>query len=311
MKKKKEKKQKPELEQGEKKKSPIKLIIIIVAIVLLLAAVAGAAVYFLLLRGGNDEFKEPDPVKKAPAVYAIGLDEVVSLDSVMDEGAAMLTTVEAPTKAASEEGIDEKTYRYKQAEDPADLAASYIEVLRGEEQGFVPVDAENRQLAEEPDLETKAGSVILARAAAVEGQKEGEEAPDGEDAKIFRVIVAWSEYALAIQVSHQPGKILPPPEPEVEDEGGEPSNVSEQIEFFKSLSPSVLNLPGASMSEYRLYPMDGWVQVNEFPCRQVNVYLLDMPAGTNTFLGMYFISDDMKQLFTMDENGQITNIPLE
>lgn len=309
MKKKKEKKEKPEIEQGEKKKSPIKLIIIIVAIVLVLALAAGAAVYFLLLRNGGED-EEPEEVKKTPAVYAIGLDEVVSLDSIMDEGAAMLTTVEAPTRAAAEEGIDEKTFRYKKAEDPAALAEVYIAALRGEEQGFVPIDEENRQLAEEPDLERKSGSVILARAAATGEEGEGGEEGETEDAKIFRVIVAWSEYALAIQVSHQPGTILPPPEPEKEEGDGELSNVSEQIEFFKGLAPSVLGLPGASMSEYRLYPMDGWVMVNNYPCRQVNVYLLDMPAGTNSFLGTYFISDDMKQLFTMDENKQVTSVDL-
>ncbi len=312
MKKKKEKKEKPEIEQGEKKKSPIKLIIIIVAVILVLALAAGAAVYFLLLRGGSGD-EEPEEAKKTPAVYTIGMDEVVSLDSVMDEGAAMLTTVEAPTRAAAEEGIDEKTFRYKKAEDPAALAASYIEVLRGEEQGFVPIDEENRQLAEEPDLDLKAGSLILARAAATgEEGEEGEEGGEGtaEDPKIFRVIVAWSEYALAIQVSHQPGTILPPPEPE-EEESADATNVSEQIEFFKNLSPSVLGLPGASMSEYHLYPIDGWVKVNGYSCRQVNVYLLDMPEETNSFLGTYFITGDLQHLFTMDENRQITSIELE
>lgn len=300
---KKPKKEKVPQEPGAKK-SPILLIIIIVVALLVMAA-AAAAVYFLLLRDNGEE-KEPEEISKTPAAYVLGEDEVVSLDSIMDEGAAMLTTVEAPTRAAAEEGVDEKTFRYRKAEDPAGLAASYIGVLRGEEQGFVPIDAENRQLAEEPDLERITGSLTLAKAAAVP-EDAGEEETES---KIFRVVVAWSEYAVAIQVSHQPGTILPPPEPE-EDSAGTVTNVSEQVEFFKNLSPSLLGLDGASMSEYRLYPLDGWAQVNETPCRQINVYLLDMPSGTNSFLGTYFVTGDLKHLYTMDSNGLISEIPLE
>lgn len=303
--KKKEKPEKNQAEQGEKKKkSPLKLIIIIVAVLLVLAA-AGGAVWFFLLRGGQESV-EPNPkeLSKTPQVYAAGADEVVSLDSIMDEGAAMLTTVEAPTRAAEEKGIDEKTYRYKEAEDPQDLAEHYIKALLGEEQGFAYTDIDNRLLAEEPDLNQVPGSVILAKAGAVESEE--------ADPVTFRVVVAWSDNAIAIQVSHLAGEILPPPEPEREEEsgGGDVTNVSEQVEFFGNLSPSLLGLEGATMSEYRLYPLDGWVFVEGYECRQINVYLIDMPAGTNSFQGTYFISGDLQNLFSMDSNGQITNIPL-
>lgn len=300
---KKPKKEKPVKEPGEKKKLPIKLIIIIVAVLLLLA-VAAAAVYLFVLRDSDGE-EEPPELSKTPAVYTVGLDEVVSLDSIMEEGAAMLTTVEAPTRAAEEEGVDERTFRYRKAEDPAKLAASYVEVLLGEEQGFVATDDQNQMLAETPDLERLSGSVILEKAAAVEEGAEEETAP-----RIFRVVVAWSEYALAIQVSHRDGTILPPPEPEAEDGGSDVTNVSEQLEFFKNLSPSVLGLYGASMSEYNLYPLDGWVRVNGYSCRQINVYLLDMPAETNSLQGMYFVSGDLQHLFTMDDNGNIVAVDL-
>ena len=288
-------------EQGEKKKSPLKLILIIVAVLLVLAVAAGAAVYFFFLRGEESVEPNPKELSKTPAVYAVGADEVVSLDSVMDEGAAMLTTVEAPTKTAEEEGIDEKTFRYKKAEDPQRLVEDYVKILRGEEQGFTFTDIDNQQLAEEPDLDRVSGSVILAKASA------GSDT-EGEDAApmTFRVVVAWSEYAIAIQVSHVAGAIQPPPEPEEEDTSApNASSVSEQEEFFKNLSPSVLGLPGASMSEYRLYPVDGWVQVNGYMCRQFNVYLLDMPAETNSFLGTYYISDDLQHLFAVDSDRNI------
>lgn len=302
---KKEKPKKNQLEQGEKKKkSPLKLIIIILVVVLVLAAAAGAAVYFLFLR--EEGYKDPEPkeLTKAPAVYAAGADEVVSLDSIMDEGAAVLTTVEAPTRAAEEAGVDERTYRYKEAEDPQDLAEDYIKVLLGEEQGFTFTDIDNQMLAEEPDLKREAGSVILAKAGTVEGED--------ADPMTFRVVVAWSGQAVAIQVSHLAGSILPPPEPEKEEGGGSAvTNVSEQVEFFENLSPSLLGLEGASMSEYELYAMDGWSFVNEEPCRQINVYYINMPAGTNRFQGTYFISGDLQRLYSMDKDGNIVNIPMD
>ena len=151
-----------------------------------------------------------DKKEEAPAVYAVGEDQVVSLDSIIDEGEALLASVEAPTEAAAEAGVESYTYHYNQMEDPALMAAEYIGVLRGGEQGFNVTDQENRMLADEPELETLTGTVILEKMSAVEPA-------EGESKKIFQVVVAWSEFALAIQVSHQEGTILPPLEEETEE----------------------------------------------------------------------------------------------
>ena len=78
--------------------------------------------------------------QEAPAAYKVGEDEVVSLDSIMGEGEAVLTSVEEPTEAALEEGEEKYVYHYRQSADPAKLAAEYIGVLRGSEQGFSLVD---------------------------------------------------------------------------------------------------------------------------------------------------------------------------
>ena len=151
-----------------------------------------------------------DKKEEAPAVYAVGEDQVVSLDSIIDEGEALLASVEAPTEAAVEAGVESYTYHYNQIEDPALMAAEYIGVLRGGEQGFNVTDQENRMLADEPELETLTGTVLLEKMSAVEPA-------EGESKKIFQVVVAWSEFALAIQVSHQEGTILPPLEEETEE----------------------------------------------------------------------------------------------
>ena len=92
--------------------------------------------------------------EEAPASYVLGDDQTVSLDSIMAEGAALLAGVESPTEAAIAAGEEEYVYRYRKSDDPAKLAEEYIHALRGGEQGFSMIDAENRRLAEDPNLET-------------------------------------------------------------------------------------------------------------------------------------------------------------
>jgi len=238
---------------------------------------------------------------ESPAAYSIGDDQVVSLDSVMDEGAAILAYIQSPTEAAVAEGMEEYTYHYKKMEDPAALSASYIKVLRDSEQGFTLTDENNYTLTEEPDTESLTGTVIL--------EKESAASTD-EESKVFRVIVAWSEYSMAIQVSQEDGKVLPPyvePEDPAQN-GGEPKSLNQQLEYFNNLSPSLLGLPGDSMSEYRVYPSEGWVRVNGVSCRKMTVYLLDLPEETNTFLGAYYLSSDMEQVYR--ENPDTGSIDL-
>lgn len=90
-----------------------------------------------------------------------------------------------------------------------------------------------------------------------------------------------------------------------------PKNLTEQLEYFNSLSPEVLGLPGDSMSEYRVYPADGWVRVNGISCRKMTVYLLELPEETNTYLGAFYLSSDMSQVYKQnDETGAIELVPV-
>ena len=238
----------------------------------------------------------------APAVYTVGTDEVVSLDSIMDEGEALLSSVDSPTEDAIAAGIEEYTYHYRQIADPAELAAEYISVLRGAEQGFVPTDELNQQLAEEPNLETLTGTVILEK-------KSAEEPAEGERGKIFRVIVAWSEFAVAIEVSHQSGTILPPPVEEVEQEApAQPTGLTEQLEYFNSLRPEDIGLEGDNMADYMVYPKEGWVLVDSYSCRELTVYLEDVRDGTNVYMGTYYLTSDLTQLYRKNSDGSIVHL---
>ena len=254
---------------------------------------AGAALCLLTACGGGETALE---------VYT--LDEsgesVVALDSILAEGEAMLTSIDAPTDEAAQAGLElSHTYHYRQMEDPSALAARYISVLRTA-QGFEPIDDQNRQLADEPDLETLTGSMILARKM---------ETSDSTR-KLFRVIVGWSEYAVAVQVAQVDGRILPPPEPESESEdepGGvtQATSISEQVEYFNGLDPAKLGLEGSDMSEYMVYPKQGWVLVDGISCREIMVYQTDASDGTNAYVGTYFLSSDLEHMYRKESAGNL------
>ena len=249
-------------------------------------------------------------------------DSVVALDSILDEGEAMLYSIDAPTDQAIAEKLDiSHTYHYRQMDDPAALAERYIRVLMGEEQGFVTIDGENHRLEEEPVTDILAGSVSLAKAA--------EEFPDahfvfidnnhpvvGSDGNplknVASVIVGWSEYAVAVQVAYIDGKILPPvKEEEPEEEEPQPTAMSEQLDFFNTLDPGKLGLEGDDMTAYMVYPQQGWVLLDGVHCRQMQVYLQDVRTATNVFMGTYYLSSDMSQLFRETGDGEFQPIDLE
>ncbi|MBD5162083.1 MAG: hypothetical protein HDT14_08745 [Oscillibacter sp.] len=236
-------------------------------------------------------------------VYSLGEndeDNVVALDSILAEDEAILASVDAPTDAAVAERLDvSHTYHYRKMDDPALLADRYITVLRGSEQGFVPIDTENRKTVDEPVTNTLMGNVILGRAAVATTESGG--------SRILRVVVGWSEYAVAVQVAYVEGRILPAPEPEkpVEEEESRPTSISEQTDYFNSLDPRKLGLEGDSMADYMVYPQQGWVLVNDIYCREMLVYLQDVQTATNVYIGSFYLSSDMSQVYQKNSDGQI------
>jgi len=303
-------KSKQKKDPSENKKVP-KILFLLLPVVLLLA-VASVVLFMMFFRDG-----EEDTVNNL-ASYILGTDEVVSLESVVDEGTVTRTSVETPTEV----GPQVWTYHYRQVSGtPSQLAASYLDILRGEEQGFILTDGEHRELLEEPNMEQTVGSVILAKEPAVgETEEDGDKtdaAADGEgqpEEQLLQVVLAWSEQAIAVQLSHQEGTILPPIVEEEETPGSQPREpiaLNAQLEFFGNLYPGDLGLPGDNMSEYKVYPGDGWVRVNGVTCRVLNVYVTDLPEETNSFMGTYYLSSDNQELFKLDSNGLIVNVDFQ
>ena len=241
-------------------------------------------------------------------VYTLGeseADAVVALDTILEEDEAVLASIDAPTDQAVTEGVEiHHTYHYRKMHDPAALAARYIALLREEEQGFAVIDGENRKILEEPDTDLLWGTVILGKAAA-----ENEEA----GRRILRVIVGWSEYAVAVQVAYVNGSILPPIVEKEEEEKTEaapkPTDIAQQVEYFTSLNPQALGLEGDDMKAYMVFPQQGWVMIDDVSCREISVYRQDAQTATNVLAGTFYLSSDLTHIYKKSDNEQI--IPLQ
>lgn len=241
-------------------------------------------------------------------VYTLGeseADAVVALDTILEEDEAVLASIDAPTDQAVTEGLEiHHTYHYRKMHDPAALAARYIALLREEEQGFAVIDGENRKILEEPDTDLLWGTVILGKAAA-----ENEEA----GRRILRVIVGWSEYAVAVQVAYVNGSILPPIVEKEEEEKTEaapkPTDIAQQVEYFTSLNPQALGLEGDDMKAYMVFPQQGWVMIDDISCREISVYRQDAQMATNVLAGTFYLSSDLTHIYKKSDNEQI--IPLQ
>lgn len=219
-----------------------------------------------------------------PMFYTLGEDTTPSLDQVMEEGEGTLLTIEETKSAA--EGADsapvQYTYAYEIAA-PAALVNRYINELLKEDHNFVLTDLDHVILMDRPELEDRVGEVILARESEVEGH-------------LFQIAIGWSELGgLTAQVS-VPEAVLR--EPEKKDD--EPASLDEQMEYIKSLEPDLLGLPGTSMDEYEIFPVEGFVQVDDITCRRFNVYEIQWTDETEhipVIVGTYFLSIDQQHIY--------------
>lgn len=309
---KKEKKPKKEKsEKGGKKK-----LLLIPVILLLVAAIAAAAVFFILPRfginllGGGDENGDSsevgDPLpKKGLEAYTLGEDELVdttiSLDTVLEEGDGELIANRGPGKNKTmqdEPGEQSERYTYiYELTSPADVVNRYLDMVLGGEQGFTLVDETYLVLEERPELENREGALILAR-------------PSVQEGHVFQIVIGWSEASgnLAVRVAAPEGSIH---EPEPEDDGGvfippEPAGLDEHLEQLMSVPPSRLGLDGASMEEYEVYAMVGFVSVDGIDCRRFTIYSRENPGSIE---GIFLISGDQQHFYELDpETNVVTEL---
>lgn len=281
-----------ELQEGKKKKKKLPLLLLL--LVLLIAA-AAAVVIFVLPRFGinllgfggdgdtGDSSLAGDPLpKKGLESYTVGEDTVASLDTFLEEGEGELIANRGPGKVRNEDDEVEEKYTYiYEITAPAEVMNRYLDLMLGDE-GFVLADETYLVNEERPELEDAEGALMLVRNSVVEGH-------------LFQLVIGWSQANdnLAVRVS-APEAALHYPEPEREPDV---TSVSDHMEQIRSMTPAQLGLPGDSMDEYTIFPVDGMVKVNKQDCRRFNLY---ERGTTGTIAGTYLLSVDGQHMYVLD-----------
>ena len=198
----------------------------------------------------------------APEFYQIGDDQAVTLDTCLgaEHENGKLTAVVEPAEDASAEVY---SYTYAEMTTLNATLQEYVAKLKAEDQGFV---------------EASSKFIILARPGIVEG-------------RVFQVILTWAEAGCTIEVSRPEGELKEPPPPEEPHQSQQSTSLPDTLSYVQRLNPSQLGLSGASMSEYRVVPMEGMQMLGDTPCRQFNVYHKD-ENGVNAIMGAYLIAGD-------------------
>ena len=309
-------------EQGKKKKLPLPLLLIPVVLV------AAALVFFFVIRprlsGSADgdpdatESVEPEP-PELPETIPIGDDvDIVGLTLGSDESGAVA------------EKAKTVTYTYSNLVDAGKAAEIYVAQLGGESPSFALVDEEFVRLRERPDYTTAEGMVLLARNVPVAapadtpapeetpaptGDAEGEESSAPEESVaptpepeptpppvtyVHTVRITWAPGVCVVTADEQEGLVTLPANDTVPSANHSVSQHSAK-QILQEMTPAELELPGESMDEYEVLPMDGTVLVDDRACIRLYVYSDDNRPNSNEIMGSYLMSIDGEHLYKMDD----------
>lgn len=288
-----------EPQEGKQKKKGKKKLLLIPLILIVVAAVAAAAVLFILPRFGinllgdkepDQQVEEPIP-KKGVEAYTVGEDTVASLDTILEEGEGELLALRTTPEKSKAEEEGRRTYIYE-VSGAAAIVNRYLDLTLSSEQGFSLVDETYLVQEDRPELADEEGALMIAKASVVEG-------------RVFQLAIGWSQEndMLAVRVSTPEGQLHKPEKAEEP----KPASLSEQMATLQEMTPSQLALSGSSMSEYDIYPVEGFVTIDGMLCRRFNIYEQGSTGGLS---GIIFLSGDQKHVYRMDveDNSIITEL---
>ena len=317
-------------EEGGKKKKGGKKILLLFPVV---AIVAGVAVFFFLRgRGGGEAedaplepvtapveylFEEETPI---PALPVWGEDVLVYQENIVPpETASTESDSEEAENAEGAEGAEDGEeeseepaataiqYTYEGLQDPKALLSAYAALLTTEDAGFSAVDDELVRI-DLPDFEGKAaeeGQEAVPPATSVHLARNG----TGEESVIHSLRLSWEGDRCVVIVDTPEGRVRNP-QPAAGQVGGAVAP-GLTVEGFRTLSPSVLGLPGSSMDEYNVYVQDGTILVYGSTCIRLSVYAKSA-SGSNEIAGNYFLSADGQHLYKYDlANNSVEELEIE
>lgn len=241
------------------------------------------AVCLCLLAGcGKKDEENPEETSNLLAEYPVGEQTVTAL-TTEESGVTMDSVV---------------TYTYSGLSSAGTTAQDYAAQLRDAESGFSIVNEEYVK-SDAPDFTQPEGEVLLAKnleSTAAEGGETEASPPPAEDMVLY-VRVSWSEGTCVVAADEAPGKVTAPPPTPAPPPG---MSMMEAEDYFKSLSPADLGLPGESMEDFSIYTMSGAVLVDGNPCVRMNVYSNDNPQHTNELVGCFLMNGNGTHLYRLD-----------
>lgn len=196
-------------------------------------------------------------------------------------------TVEFSQDQESDDG--EVSYTYSGLESGSEAVSEYVSLLEKNENCSVIDD--KGEIQNSPDFSEKSGTVLV-----------GRQSTDGDG--VFSLEITWDEDSCTISPVYQEGVQVHEVETE---EQNEELSLNEIVDRFEACSPSSLGLSGESMSQYSVYPEEGYVMVNGKPGIRVNIY----EKSTHKFQKTYIMLSDGSRIYQLDrKTNQITEVAL-
>ena len=306
--------------QGGKKKFPILLLIPVVVII----AAAAIIIFVVLPRLKGEE--APDP--EVSATVEPQPPELPSQIPIGDDVNIAGMLLGADVSEAKVEKSKRVTYTYTDLVDAGKAAETYVGQLSGD--GFSVVDEEFVRQTDKPDYTTEEGMVLLARnvsvkqdaaAAASAAPAESVEPTESLDPEasaeptptptpepdpeptpepvtyVHTVRITWSPGVCVVTADEEEGKVTAPA-----NAAAAQHSVSQRSarKCLEAMSPAELGLPGESMDQYEVLPMDGTEMVDGKPAIRLHVYNDHNVAGSNDIMGMYLMTIDGEHLYRLD-----------
>ena len=115
---------------------------------------------------------------------------------------------------------------------------------------------------------------------------------------VITVRISWSPGQCVVTADEMLGKVTAPPPDSTGGVGQRPVSQQGAQDRISSMTPAELGLPGESMDQYVVFPIDGVEMVDDVACIRVNVF--DGSDGSNRFMGGYLVSTDGQHLYRQD-----------
>lgn len=295
-------------EAGQAKKKKRNPLMLIIPAVVLIAAIAVVVIFVVLPKLGGGE--NPDDLEAEPSEEPVYYELPESFD-IGEETVGAIEPVEAAGVQATR--AVRICYTYTGLTDTGAEVSAYVSKLKSE--GFSVVDEEFVRTSA-PDYSTPEGVVLLAKnlvRPAAETGTGNENSEDGQPAEpvnqekpvdmVLTMELTWSGDTCVVVGDQAEGRVTSPPPEQQPSGGGAAMSMREAADYLASLPPSVLELSGTSMENYRVYAQDGTVMVDGKPCLRLQVYSRDNPENTNEFAGTYLMSADGQHLYLLNEDA--------